>query len=481
MASAPESLPLVVDLDGTLIRTDMLHESTLQAVRDNPSDLVRIPFWLAQGKAQLKQKLAEQIQFDPTTLPYHAEFLNWLRQEHARGRRLILCTASDQHIAQPIADHLGLFAEVIASDGSTNLAGERKAAELVRRFGEKQFDYAGNAPSDLRVWQQARHAIVVNAPATLTQQAQACCKLEQTFPAAPFQLRTWRRLLRIHQWLKNALLFVPIFAAHQFTNAQHWSALLLAFLAFSLCASSVYIANDLTDLENDRHHPRKRNRPFASGAIALWKGVLVAPLLLSVGLVLAYIANPHFLPWLCAYFLLTCAYSWGLKRLVLVDCLTLAILYTLRIVAGAATVNMSLSFWLLAFSAFLFLSLAFVKRYAELQVQALHNKIKTHGRGYLTSDAPLIQMLGVASGFAAIMVLALYLQTEAVLQLYHTPEVVWMAVVVVLFWISWMWLQAHRGEMHDDPVVFAIKDKTSLIAGVFFVLVMFIGTIRWPW
>jgi 4-hydroxybenzoate polyprenyltransferase len=188
-----------------------------------------------------------------------------------------------------------------------------------------------------------------------------------------------------------------------------------------------------------------------------------------------------FLPWLIFYFVLTCAYSWGLKRLVLVDCLTLAMLYTLRIVAGAAAANMSLSFWLLAFSVFLFLSLAFVKRYAELQVQVLHKKHKVHGRGYYTADAPLIQILGITSGYAAVLVLALYLNSDAVVKLYRTPECVWGTVPVMLFWVSWMWLQAHRGEMHDDPLVYAIKDKASLLAGVVFAVVLVIGAVGWPW
>jgi 4-hydroxybenzoate polyprenyltransferase len=253
----------------------------------------------------------------------------------------------------------------------------------------------------------------------------------------------------------------------------------LAFFSFSLCASSVYIVNDLLDLESDRQHPRKCKRPFASGLVSAAHGITLAPLLLLGSFALAQQAGGHFLPWLLFYFLLTCAYSWGLKRLMLVDCLTLAMLYTLRIVAGAAAISMNLSFWLLAFSVFLFLSLAFVKRYAELEVQLLSGKQKVLGRGYYTSDAPLLQIMGMTSAYAAIVVLAFYLNSDAVTKLYKMPELIWAAVPIMLFWISWMWMKAHRGEMHDDPLVFAVKDKASLLAGLAFAVVLFLGAKGW--
>jgi 4-hydroxybenzoate polyprenyltransferase/phosphoserine phosphatase len=473
--------PLVVDLDGTLIRTDMLHESALRVLRDNPFDTLRIPYWLSQGKAVLKRHLADRTDFDPTSLPYNHDLLDWLKVQRAQGRKLILCTASDRTIAIAISEHLGVFDEVMASDGTTNLAGKHKAEALEQRFGHAGFDYAGNSSTDLAVWQRARRAVVVNASADLAKKAGACCEIEQVFTSPTVGFTDWRRVLRVHQWMKNLLLFVPLFAAHQLTSLDTWQALILAFFSFSLCASSVYIANDLLDLESDRQHPRKRNRPFAAGHVPAWIGVLLAPLLLLSSLALARHVGGTFLPWLVFYFVLTCAYSWGLKRLMLVDCLTLAVLYTLRIVAGAAAASMALSFWLLAFSVFLFLSLAFVKRYAELEVQLLNGKQKVHGRGYYTSDAPLVQTLGITSGYAAVLVLALYLNSDAVVQLYRLPEFVWGAVPVMLFWVSWMWMQAHRGNMHDDPLVFAVKDKASLLAGVAFAVVLAIGTVGWPW
>ena len=473
--------PLVVDLDGTLIRTDMLHESTLRVLRDHPFYLLFIPYWLSQGKAVLKRNLSNRTGFDPSSLPYNHELLDWLKQQRTQGRKLILCTASDHTIALAISEYLGIFDEIMASDGTTNLAGKHKAEALEQRFGHAGFDYAGNSRADLAVWQRARQAIVVNASAKVAQKAAHVCEVERVFPPHAVGFSACRRMLRIHQWMKNGLLFVPLLAAHQLTNTDAWLALIMAFFSFSLCASSVYIVNDLLDLESDRQHPRKCNRPFASGLIPASIGVALAPLLLLGSFALAQHVGDRFLSWLLFYFVLTCAYSWGLKRLMLVDCLTLAILYTLRIVAGAAAISMELSFWLLAFSVFLFLSLAFVKRYAELEVQLLSGKQKTHGRGYYTSDAPLLQTMGMASGYAAILVLAFYLNSDAVIKLYQTPELVWGTVPIMLFWISWMWMKAHRGEMHDDPLVFAVKDKASLLAGAAFATVLTMGAVGWSW
>ncbi len=480
--SFPSStIPLVVDLDGTLVRTDMLHESVLRIVRDKPLQLLHIPGWLVTGKAHLKQRLAGLTRFDADILPYDRALIDWLREQRAQGRRLVLCTASDRSIAQPIADHLALFDEVIASDGVRNLAGPHKAEALDTRFGSGAYDYAGNSHMDLAVWAHARRAVVVNASDGLVNKVRGAHDVERVFPPPQGGFAVWRRTLRLHQWMKNLLLFVPLLAAHNLADIGNWLSLLLAFLAFSLCASSVYVANDLLDLESDRRHPRKSGRPFASGALAPVVGVILTPLLLVAGLVVATGVGGRFLPWLIAYFVITCGYSWLLKRLMIVDCLTLAILYTLRIVAGAAAADMPLSFWLLAFSVFLFLSLAFVKRYAELEVQLIKGHEKVHGRGYYTSDAPLVQSLGITSGYASVLVLALYLNSAAVLELYRTPEMMWGTIPVMLFWISWMWMQAHRGRMHDDPLVFAVKDKASLAAGVAFAAVLIAGTLGWPW
>jgi len=474
--SEQNRVPLCVDLDGTLILSDMLHESSIAVAKSSPLSVLKMPGWLSQGKAVLKQELVKRADFSPELLPYNQAFLEWLKEQKAEGRELILCTASDQQVADKIANHLQLFDDVMASDGHVNLASGNKAKALVERYGEQGFDYAGNSSADIKVWEHARRAVVVNASDSVQKDARACSDVECYFGGETKGLGIWWKAFRVHQWLKNALLFVPVFAAHQYGDFGHLFTLLLAFVSFSLCASSVYIANDLLDLESDRSHPRKSKRPFASGALPVWKGCAVAPVLLLISFTLACFINSNFVGWLLVYFLITCVYSLLLKRLVLVDCITLAVLYTMRVVAGAAAVSIELSFWLLAFSIFLFLSLAFVKRFAELQVQLLHGKDKAHGRGYYTQDAPLIQMLGIAAAYSSALVLALYLNSDAVVKLYTHPEWVWGCVPVVLFWISWVWLKAHRGEMHDDPLVFAVKDKTSLLSGVFFAAFLAIGS-----
>ncbi len=472
-------MPLVVDLDGTLIRTDMLHESAIKRFRSDPLAALRWPAWLARGKAYLKHELTRGITFDAAVLPYNTAFLAWLGEQRSAGRSLVLCTASDHAWAKAVADHLGIFDEVIASDGERNLKSQVKAQALVDRFGAAGFDYAGNARADMAVWAQARRAVVVNASDTVLNHAKSKFNVVQVFDAEPGGLRVWARALRLHHWLKNVLLFVPILVGHHWFDGQAWIYLLWCFLAFSLCASAVYLANDLMDLESDRHHPRKRNRPLASGALAVWAGALVAPLLVLISYAIAIWVGRDFVVWLSVYFVLTCAYSLRLKRLVLIDCITLAALYTLRVVAGSVAPGLTLTFWLLAFSGALFLSLAFLKRYAELLVQRAAGREKAHGRGYHVEDVQVLKMLGVAAGYMAVVVLALYLNSEAVLQLYASPGVIGLAVPVMVYWISWMWLQAARGQMHDDPLVFAFKDRASLVAGFLFGAVMLAGTIAW--
>lgn len=457
---------IAIDLDGTLTLTDTLHESVMRLVRDRPLSVFALPVWLLQGKAHLKAQITDRICLNPALLPYNAEFLEWLKAQKAAGHQLVLCSATDRRIAESVAQHLGLFDQVIASDGKTNIAGHHKRAALDQRFGASGYHYAGNSSADVPVWQGARAAVVVNAKDSVLQQAQAVSEVETIIPPSPVPLSAWRRVFRVHQWLKNLLLFIPLLAAHQLSNFHALETLLLAFIAFSACASAVYITNDLLDLDSDRKHPRKCKRPFASGVVPIKVGALLAPVLTLIALALALAVGPLFFGWLIAYFVLTTAYSLSLKRYALIDCLTLAGLYTLRVIAGAAAVGVSLSFWLLAFSTFIFLSLAFVKRYAELQVQAAHGSTSAHGRGYSVVDATLIQTLGITAGYASVLVLALYLNSEAVVRLYTQPEIIWLAVPVMLFWISWVWLKAHRGQMHDDPIVFAIKDKTSLFVGL---------------
>lgn len=463
--SEAQSTPLCVDLDGTLIHSDLLLESFLLLIKQNPLFLFLVPLWLLGGKARLKAEIASRVQLNGAALPYSEQFLDWLKAQKAQGREIWLCTASDQRMAQAVAQHVGLFDGVLASDGQTNLSGSNKAQQLVQRFGERGFDYCGNERVDLKVWQHARSAIVVNAKPGLEASARACTQVEAVFQPPKSGLRVALKALRVHQWAKNALIFVPLAAAHRLQDTPTLVAGLVAFAAFSLCASSVYLLNDMLDLEADRQHPRKCKRPFAAGTLSLLFGLVAAPALLLISLALALTLPLKFLAVLGAYYLVTLAYSFGLKRLVMIDVLTLAGLYTVRIVAGAAATDIPLSFWLLLFAIFIFLSLAIVKRYAELHAMRKQGQLKASGRGYQVEDLALLQSLGASSGYISILVLALYVNSPDIAVLYSHPKMVWMLCPIMLYWVSRVWMQTYRGHMHDDPLVFALKDRISLLTG----------------
>lgn len=470
-------MPLVVDLDGTLVKTDMLYESSLSLIRINPLRLFSFFFWILKGKALIKKKIAGYSQVDVKNLPYNFELIEWLIKQKHHGRKLVLCTASDELIANEISSHLGFFDEVVASNGIINLAGKKKGNALCQKFGEGSFDYVGNSYADLDVWCFAQKAIVVNAPRALQVEAAKHCEIQKIFSKSPIKALDWVKALRIHQWLKNLLIFIPFLAAHKLDNLDQWFTLFWAYISFGLCASSVYVGNDLLDLESDRRHPRKCSRAFASGLIPIWMGLLAAITFLIISFLIAAYVNYYFLLCLITYFLITSVYSLGLKRLILIDCILLALLYTLRIIAGTLAVGMDLSFWLLGFSVFLFLSLAFLKRYAELEGRRFSGVEKIHGRGYYTIDDTLVQSLGTNAGYSAVVILAIYLNSDAVVKLYRLPQIVWCGVPIILFWISWMWMQAHRGNMHDDPLIFAVKDRVSQASGLLLFLVLLIGAI----
>jgi len=471
--------PLVIDLDGTLLRTDLLHESALSLLGNEPWLAWRLPLWLLEGKAQLKRQIANRVELDIATLPYRAELLEWIRAEHARGRRIVLCSASDAKFAEKVADHLGLFHEVIASDGVTNLSSHRKADALVQRFGVRGFDYAGNSHDDVPVWRQARRAVPVTASAALRRAAAHSATVEREFVPAPASVLTWLRALRLHQWVKNLLVFLTLLASHRFLELPLLVPTVIAFFAFGLCASSVYVLNDLVDIKNDRVHPRKRNRPFAAGSLSPVAGIVVSIGCLVGAFALGLAASAAFAAWLGVYLVVALLYTFLLKRKILVDALALSALYTLRVVAGGAAAGLWPGFWLLALSLFLFLSLAFVKRYSELEVILRRGRHAANGRDYLISDLPLIETLGIVSGFAAVIVMALYINGESIERLYPHQAIVWLTVPILLYWISRMWVKAHRGEMHDDPVVFAMTDRLSLLTMAAFLGVMLVAGLPW--
>lgn len=470
-----DKTPVCVDLDGTLIHTDLLIESFFLLVKQNPLNLFLVVWWLLGGKAKLKANIAQRVNLNAQALPYNHALLAWLKTQKQAGREIWLCTASDKRLAQAVVDHTAVFDGLIASDGQTNMAGGNKASALVARFGEKGFDYCGNASVDLDVWARARRAVVVSASASLVQKAAAQCEVAATFEPPAGGLKVMAKALRVHQWAKNVLIFVPMLAAHRFDTVSDWVQGLGAFMAFSLCASSVYLLNDMLDLEADRQHKTKCKRPFAAGSLSLVFGLLMAPtLLLMAGLICLMLA-PKFALVLAFYYLFTLAYSFDLKRRVMVDVLSLAGLYTIRIVAGAAALAIPLSFWLLLFAIFLFLSLALIKRYAELDALRRQGKMKAMGRGYQVEDLAMLQSLGASAGYLSVLVMALYLNSPDVSRMYTEPRALWALMPVMLYWTSRMWMQTHRGYMHDDPLVFAFKDRMSQLTGVVAGVVLYVA------
>ncbi|MBX9702348.1 MAG: UbiA family prenyltransferase [Acetobacteraceae bacterium] len=457
---APLSLPLCVDMDGSLLRIDTLHEAALAAACAGPRALLRLLGALRDGKAAVKAAAAETWSFDPATLPYSAALLALIETERAAGRRIVLCTAAHRRIAERIAAHLGLFDEVIATEGGENLRGPRKAARLVERFGRGGFLYAGNDATDLAVWAESGGAVVVNAPGAVLSRARALAPVSAVLrDAAPGAgARAALRALRPHQWLKNALCLVPPLAAGDLGLAA-WAGALTVMVAFCLTASAIYVVNDLSDLAADRAHPRKSRRPFASGALSAKTGMLMAPALLLGGLLLGWLAGA--LPILIAYAVLSVAYSLALKEQPLVDVFALAALYTIRLFGGGEASGHPVSLWLLSFSAFIFLSLALIKRVAELDRLQKAKERRASRRGYAVEDAPILQSFGSAATFASAVVLLLYIQSDTASRTYAAPAALWGAVPLLLFWQCRLWISTARGYMHDDPIVYASRDWVS--------------------
>jgi 4-hydroxybenzoate polyprenyltransferase len=455
------AIPLAVDLDGTLIATDLLWEGLFVLLKKNPLYFFLLPLWLAGGPARLKQEIARRVDIDPASLPYREELLERLRAEHEEGRKIVLATGTPRKFAEAIAAHLGIFDRVLATDGPHNMTSGRKRASLVTAYGDAGFDYAGNSRHDLKVFDAARKAIVV-APDRSARQWQAEHGAE-AMPAPKPTLKTYVKMLRVHQWLKNSLVTVPMVLSHEYFNVGMIWACVVAFVSFSAVASAIYIVNDFFDLALDRKHPTKRNRPFASGALSIPFGLGAIVVLLAIGIAAGCLLPIEFLGVLAGYIVVTTAYSLSFKRMLLVDVLTLAGLYTIRVLAGAAATGVDVSFWLLAFSIFFFLSLALVKRFVELRTTAIPVGERIAGRGYRTEDQEIVAQAGMASAFSSALVLALYMDSVSVRELYPHPWLVWPLAPVVLYLTMRVWILARRDEMHDDPVVFIIRDWRSQI------------------
>lgn len=455
--------PLIVDLDGTLTPVDTLHETLIAAVKAAPFTLVVLPLWLLKGRAHLKAEIAGRAiaSFDASLLPYRIELLDYLQSEKSRGRRIVLATAAHTSIAQAVAAHLGLFDAVLASDRMRNLKGTAKLAAIQATEGAC-FDYAGDSAADLPIWQAAQGAILVGVSARLGARTRSSGVLvAREFAQPNTGLMEWTRALRVHQWLKNLLLFVPLLTAFAFADLPRLGAVIVGFAAFCLAASATYVGNDLWDLQHDRRHPRKRERPFAAGRIPAAAGLLVAVVMMAFALLLAAAQSKALVSLLLLYVAMTSAYSWVLKSYILIDVLLLALLYTLRIVAGSVAAGVATSLWLLGFSVFIFLSLALIKRCAELIVLDRAGGRFTGGRDYRVGDLAVLWPMGVGAGLSAVVVFALFASAPEVAARYATPQLLWLVALGLIYWLGRLWIKTARGEMDDDPLVYAVRDFGS--------------------
>ncbi|MGI8772946.1 MAG: UbiA family prenyltransferase [Acidobacteriaceae bacterium] len=475
-ASLELGRPLCVDLDGTLVKSDTLVDSLLLLARSRPLEFLQTPLWALRGKANLKREVTARISLNVEHLPYNRTLLEYLMAEHGEGRRLYLATGADSVLAHRIAGHLGIFEDVFSSDGTTNLTGNNKLAGFRSRFGD-DFDYIGNARPDVPLLQAATSPMVANPDLWLRLLLRMRkLQVQRSFTDKSKPLRVFIKAIRVHQWAKNVLIFLPMLLAHRL-NAATFLAAFIAFFCFSLCASATYIVNDLLDIEADRLHPKKRKRAFASGNLSAAAGLGISALFL----LLAF-SGTHFLPaafagWLGLYLITTLAYSLALKRVVILDVVVLSALYTLRMLSGASATGTYISPWLAAFSIFIFLSLAMVKRFSELQNVRAAGAAITNGRGYLLNDIEQVRSFGTSSAFASIVVFAVYIGQPEVRGLYRHPERMWLITPLMILWLCRVWLLASRGELDEDPVVFALTDRMSLLMGVAAVAIAMLSAI----
>jgi 4-hydroxybenzoate polyprenyltransferase len=458
--------PLYVDLDGTLVATDTLLEAILLLAGQSPLRLLLLPVWMLGGKARFKEQVCRHVTPDARSLPYRPEVLEVIRREKDRGRRIVLCTASHRRVADQVADHVGLFDAVLATEHGENLAGARKRDAIREHVGGGEYAYMGNAAADIPIWRDASECWVVAAPKGVRARANELCRSTEHLVPERGTLRDIVKAIRPHQWSKNVLVAVPLFAAHQLTDGQMLLRTIMAIVCFSMATSAVYLINDLLDLPSDRRHPKKLRRPLASGRMSIPTALLLAASLFTAGLSAAAWLCGSLLAILALYVAVTTAYSLYLKRKLLFDVIALGSLYTMRLLAGGAVTGIELSFWLLTFSMFFFISLAFMKRYSELaRVTSAENE-KLAGRDYRPTDLGLLQAMGIATSLISVLVVALYLDSPAVRLLYGRPEILWLACLVLFYWLSRLWFCVVRDEMPDDPVVFALTDRNSYLCGL---------------
>ncbi len=474
MSDNSNSNPLYVDLDGTLIKTDLLFEGIFLLLRQNPMWVFALPIWFLGGRAKLKSEIARRTEINVDLLPVNEEFLAYLQNEKNDGRTLILISASDQQAVDKVGERFQLFEQCIGSDGKTNLKSKAKLSRIREMNGGQEFAYAGNSSADISVWAEAGEVIRVNCSDTLgaasltDKHAKLFDERLNTFPSL------WRAL-RPHQWIKNGLLFIPLILAHRVNDLHLLEHAVIAFICFSLTASSVYLLNDLLDLESDRKHANKRYRPLASGELPIQLGLLIMPTLLVLAILIAHLLPVDFVAVLGIYWSLTLLYSFVLKRLFLLDVVILSGLYTLRLVAGATAVHVQASPWLLAFSTSLFLGLAIMKRVIELVNREDSNKESLPGRAYSNKHLKFLSALGVMASMLSVLIFAFYIDAEETKMLYSTPLVLWPICGLLSLILFRIWCFAIEGELQDDPVLFAVSDRPSQVATVLMFAILWIA------
>jgi 4-hydroxybenzoate polyprenyltransferase/phosphoserine phosphatase len=460
--------------DIPLIRIDTLQEAFAQLLLKHPTKALRALFMLTRGRAVFKAIIADHVLPDPQMIPFNETVLETVRMARKQGRKVYLATAADKRFAEIIASSMDEFDGVFASDKENNLKGKNKADRLVAAFGVRGFDYIGNSAVDLPVWRAARTALIASPHRELIERLKREVPNPILLGGNESRISAYFWALRPHQWLKNALLFLPLLAAHKFSSSA-LVTILFAFVSFSLGASSIYLINDIFDLQHDRAHAEKRHRPFAAGDVALSHGAILFFLLASLSISLALFLPVHFIFALFGYFVLSLSYTFYLKRKLMIDVVTLAALYGIRVVAGGVATGITLSHWLVGFCFFIFLSLALVKRLSEMIALQKHSVQNIKGRGYRRDDLPIINSLTAASGFVSVLVLALYINSPEVKNLYHRPDLLWGICVILVYWLGRAFLLAGRGEIHQDPVIFTATDRNSLLAAILVAVIFWIA------
>lgn len=474
-AEQDKAIALVVDLDYTLLCSDSLWESAIRTIADHPKKLLKIPGWLNQGRAVLKCNLAASVIPQVNNWPYNQAVIDQIRVAKEAGRTTCLATAADQSIADAVATHLGLFDLVIGSQDGVNLKGEQKLEKLIREFGEDGFDYIGDSNADLPIWEKSHHAFLVGSDHSSLAKTLAIIKPDFTvLPEKRLCIQTLTQTLRVHQWVKNLLLFVPFVLSHNYSTASILSAT-VGFFAFCFCASAIYIINDLLDLPADRKHERKKNRPFASGAMPIHFAPLLFLGSFLAGSTAAVFLSFSFALIIGVYFLLTFFYSFRLKRLIILDVIILAGFYVLRIIAGTKALDVPLSNWLLGFACFIFLGLGILKRATELLALKTKNTIHLPGRSYQTNDISILENMAVVSGFCSIVILAMYIESIRASEQYATPFLLWGLCPLITYWYGRLLILAHRGYIHNDPVDFTTTDKCSWYCSGVGLLLLFLS------